>query len=296
MTTSAETWYRELYLSKITHKYKNAGFLLKQWVQPPSEINGKTLHFPVALPGVAQKTKRGDTAKPMNAGRSDKTVTADWYEAPEEIFKIDIHKMAPSEMEAATKNASDALGQAHDLAIMSAFNAGVGSYTNPDASTVVGSGTAAWDIAKALTAENFLFRKTDSPREMAVCVLPSTAFTQMKTFQAVANSQYTGEYMLAKGVQAFTWSRTHWICGYDSMFPQAAPSGGHTDTTFYMWFPNAIGSGDTGGIQTAINYIPERRCWLHDNTIEIGATVLLPEAIVECHMDINSLPTITLTA
>lgn len=276
MSLQVSAWYRERYLSKVTHKYKNGGFLLKGMITPPAEMDGKKLYFPVALPGVATKTKRGDNVKLMNAGKELKEVTAERFEAAEMVYKFDINKTSATEMETNTKNASDALGQAHDSVIMGAVHSGAGSY-----GTVVGADNAAWDLAKALTAETLLRTKCQNPREFAFCCIPLRAFQQMMTYEQFSNSKYVGDYPLAQGVMAKTWGRTHYIQGYDEMFRSVSGTG----LSFYYWFPQAVGSGDGGGIDTDINYIPEKRGWLHDNTIEIGASVLLPEAIQECKFD-----------
>jgi hypothetical protein len=276
MSIQVEAWYRERYLSKVTHKYKHGGFLLKGMITPPAEMDGKKLYFPVSLPGKATKTKRGDKVKTMNAGKELKEVVAERYEAAEYVYKFDINKTAAGEMETNTKNAADALGQAHDSVIMGKVHAGAGTY-----GTVIGANNAAWNLAKALEAETALRKRCQNPKEFAFCCIPVLAFQQMMTFQQFSNSQYVGSYPLAEGVMAKTWGRTHYIQGYDEMFPTT----GGTGLSFYYWFQQAIGSGDSGGIDTDINYVPTDRGWLHDNTIEIGATVLLTEAIQECKFD-----------
>lgn len=276
MSLQVEAWYRERYLSKVIHKYKHGGFLLKPTITPPAEMDGKKLYFPVSLPGVATKTKRGDDVKTMNAGKELKEVTAEVWEAAEWVYKLDVNKTAAGEMEVNTKNAADALGQAHDKIIMSKVHAGAGGY-----GAVVGADNAAWNLAKALEAETALRQRCQNPREYAYCVMPLRAFQQMMTYNQFNNSQYVGEYPLAQGVMAKTWGRTHYIQGYDEMFFSVSGTG----KSFYYWFPQAIGSGDTGGIKTDINYVATKRGWLHDNTIEAGASVLLPEAIQECKFD-----------
>lgn len=284
MSYQSETWYRELYLDKVTHQYKNAGFMLRGMVMPPSRMDGKKLYFPVANPGTATETRRGVKVGRMNAGRELKEVTAKYYEAADVAYDMDQDKFSMNELQIIAKTAADALGQRHDKVIMDALHAGAGTY-----GTVVGDFTSAWDLQKALEAETLLFEKTENPREMAYCILPVRAFNQMKTYEAFSSSLYNGDYPLAKGVQARTWSRTHWVQGYDAMFPVAST----TQLTFYMWFQNSVGSGDGGGesgspIKTTISRLPEERAWLHDNMIEIGATVLLPTAIQECKMKKDS--------
>lgn len=277
MTMSVEAWYREKYLSKVTYKYNNAGFLLKPLVTPPAEMDGKKLYFPVSLPGEAAETKRGDDVKTMNAGKELKEVVAKRYEAAEYVYKFDINKTSATEMEVNTKNAADALGQRHDRTIMDAIHAGAGGY-----GAVIGSFAAGWDLSKAFQAETALRRRCDNPREYAYCVLPILAFNQMLTFKEFNNSDYVGDYPLAKGVQARTWGFTHYVAGYDRLFSGYRAGENGVDVTFYYWFPHAIGSGGAGGIETDINYVPIKRAWLHDNTLEAGSTVLLPEAIQEC--------------
>lgn len=279
MSYMTEAWYRELYLDKVTWTYKNAGFLMRGMVMPPSRMDGKKLYFPVAKPGTATETRRGVKVGRMNAGRELKEVTAKYYEAPDVAYDMDESKFSLNELSIIAKTAADALGQRHDKVIVDAIHAGAGGY-----GTIVGAFGQAWDLQKALEAETLLFEKTENPREYAYCCLPVRAFNQMRTYEAFSSSLYSGDYPLAKGVQARTWSRTHWVQGYDAMFPTSG-----TDVTFYMWFMSSVGSGDGGGesgtpIKTKINYLPEERGWLHDNMIEIGATVLIPEAIQECRM------------
>lgn len=280
MSYQSEAWYRELYLDKVTFAYKNAGFMLKPMVMPPSRMDGKKLYFPVAKPGTATETRRGVKVGRMNAGREMKEVTAKYYEAADVAYDLDQDKFSMNELQIIAKTAADALGQKHDGVIMGGVHAGSGGY-----GTVVGDFGSGWDLQRALEAETLLFEKTENPRETAFCILPVRAFNQMKTYEAFSSSLYNGDYPLAKGVQARTWSRTHWVQGYDAMFPTANT----TEVTFYMWFQNAVGSGDGGGesgspIKTSISRLAEERAWLHDNMIEIGATVLIPDAIQECRM------------
>src|SRR5262249_42524274 len=142
------------------------GFLLKPTVSPPAEMDGKKLYYPISLPGKATKTKRGDDVKTMNAGKELKEVTAENYEAAEWVYKFDINKTAATEMETNTKNASDALGQAHDGVIMGKVHAGSGNY-----GSVIGAFNQGWDLAKALKAETALRRKCQNPKEFAFCTL-----------------------------------------------------------------------------------------------------------------------------
>lgn len=277
MTISVEAWYKERYLSKVTYKYNSGGFLMKPLVTPPAEMDGKKLYFPISLPGKATKTKRGDKVKTMNAGKELKEVVADRWEAAEMVYKFDINKTSATEMEVNTKNAADALGQAHDGVIMGKMHEGAGNY-----GAVVGAFNAPWDLSKAFTAETNLRRRCKNPKEFAHCVLPVLAFNQMLTFKEFNNSQYVGDYPLAQGVQARTWGRTHYYSGYDDLFPGYREGEGGVEVTFYMWFQQAVGSGGSGNIETDINYIPTERGWLHDNTMEAGSVVLLPEAIQEC--------------
>ena len=279
MAAQAEAWFRELYLSKVIYKYTNKGFLLKQHITPPAEMDGKKLYFPVALPGTASETRRGDKVKTMNSGRQLVEITANWYEAAEKIFKMDIHKMSPNEMEVATWDAAQALGKKHDQVIIGKVHAGAGTYGD-----VVGDFNTGWDLQKAMTAVDLLYDKTENPDDHAVCVIPTRAFAQMMAFEAFSSSDYVGDYPLAKGVKAKTWFKCHWIEGYRGLFPLSG-----TDQTFYAWFPKSIGSGDSGGVKSDINYLPEERAWLADNLMEIGTTVLLPEGIQECKMKSTSL-------
>ncbi len=285
MSIQVEAWYRERYLDKVVHKYKNGGFLLKPYVMPPAEMDGKTLYFPVASGGVATETKRGDTVKLMNAGKELVPVTAKIYEAAEMVYRFDINKTSAGEMETNSKNAADALGQKHDSAVMGAFTANSGAFTlaSTGAAGVVGGAAVAWDPAYAINAVTELRRKTQNPRETAICVLPVSVFNRMMTYPVFANSQYVGDTPLAQGVQARTWSGCHWVQGYDELFPVNG-----NEVRFYIWFPMAIGSGDTDGIKTDINYVATQRGWLHDNTIEIGAKLLLADAVVECKANINA--------
>jgi hypothetical protein len=289
-----EAWYRERYLSKVTYKYKHSGFLLKPYVMPPAEMDGKTLYFPVASGGQASETKRGDRVKLMNAGKELVPVTAKFYEAAEMVYKFDINKTSASEMETNARNAADALGQKHDSVIMGAFQANAGNYTLAStgaAGSIDTTSATNWTPADAIKAVRELRRKTQNPRETAICVLPISVFDHMLTYTHFANSQYVGDTPLAQGVTARTWHGCHWIQGYDEMFTVTG-SGAAAVADFYVWFPRAIGSGDTGGIKTDINYIANERGWLHDNTIEIGAKLLLADAVVQCKAKINIDPTL----
>lgn len=297
MSQPAEAWFVERYRDGVIHKYKNGGFLLKSTIMPPARVDGKKLYFPRALPGKASKIDEQGKAKTMNSGRDLVEVSTEGWEAPEKIKTRNINKMTASEMEAAKTDAARALGQAHDSVIMSKVHAGAGGY-----GSIVGAYNANWSLEKSLQARTLLKRKIENAPADIFCVLPIYAFTLMETYAQFSRSDYSGGYALAEGVKAKTWGGVHWLEGYDAMFQGDGANG----LSFYMWARAAIGSGDLSmapettamenGIATSINYLPEERAYFVDNTIDVGATVLLSEAIVECKCLNDPAATITLPA
>lgn len=296
MSVPAEAWFVERYKDGVIHKYKNNGFILRNTVMPPARVDGKKLWFPKALSGVASKIDEQGKVKTMNSGRELVGIDTTGYEASEKIKTRNINKMSASEIETAMTDASRALGQAHDKAIMEKVHAGNGTY-----GTIVGSDATAWTLEKALQARVLLKRKIQNAAADIFCVLPIYAFSIMSTYAQFSRSDYTGGMALSEGVKAHTWQRVHWIEGYDEMFSSISGTG----LSFYMWARNAIGSGDLSmapetdsrlgdGIASSMNYLAEERAYLVDNTIDVGAVVLLTEAIVECKMDNVAAGTITL--
>jgi len=277
MSTEAPTWYVEKYKAGVLFKYQSEGHVLRGTYMPPTKIDGKTMHFPIAGKGKAVKMKVGADGKPMNAGRENKTVTADAYQALEQINSVDLGRMAANENVVAQKQCADALGRKHDEIIFSSINDGAGGY-----GATYGSAAAAWNLASALEAVTAHYNKDVPEDGRSYCMLPQLAFSQMMGFEEFSNSQWVGgDLPFAKVRRAKQWAGVNWFTGPQDLFNLSTSS---ADTAFYIWHMNAIGSGyNDQSLNTRITWENLKTAWISNNWMDMGATVLLPEGITECH-------------
>ncbi|MGL4397636.1 MAG: phage capsid protein [Hyphomicrobium sp.] len=275
MSTEAPTWYVEKYKSDVLFSFQSQGHILKGLTMPPSKIDGKTLYFPVAGKGSAVEMVVGSDLKPMNAGRSNKQVTTKAYQAAEFINQVDLDRMAANEMAVATQQAATALGRVCDKIVVDAVDGGAGSY-----GTAYGSGAAAWDLKFALAASTGHFNK-DIPQDgQSYCMLPHQAFAQMMSYSVFSSSDWVAtDLPFTKFARAKQWAGINWFAGPAEHFRATA-----NDVRFYIWHRNAIGSGYNGSeLNTKITWENIKTAWLANNWMDMGASVLLPEGITECH-------------
>jgi hypothetical protein len=274
MSTEAPTWYVEQYKAGVLYQFQSDAHVLRGTYMPPAKIDGKTLYFPIAGKGTATEMVIGADAKPMNAGRTRKSVTTKAYQAYELINEVDLERMSTNEKEVAQRQAAMALGRRHDKVVYDAVHGGAGTY-----GTVRGNAGGAWTLGDALQAATDLFKKDVPEDGRAFCGLPQQAFSQMMTYEEFNNSQWVGGDMpFAKVRRAKAWAGVNWFTLPEELFPTAA-----NVTTFYLWHFNSIGAGYNGQeLNTRISWENSKTAWAANNWMDLGATVLLPEGVVQC--------------
>lgn len=280
MATEAPNWYVEKYKSEVLYQYQSAGHTLRGTYMPPSRIDGKTLYFPLAGKGTSTELIVGADLKPMNAGRSLKNVQTKAYQAAEYIYQVDLDRMSANENAVAAKQCADALGRRCDKIVYDTVHAGAGTY-----GTVRGNAAGAWTLQDALQAATDLFTKDVPEDGRAYCGLPQLAFSQMMTYEEFNNSQWVaGDLPFQKVRRAKFWAGVNWFTLPEEIFPKAS-----TVTSFYLWHFNAIGAGYNGAeMNTKITWENSKTAWLTNNWMDMGATMLLPEGVVQCQFKNDS--------
>lgn len=275
MSTEAPNWYVERYKADVIYQFQAAGHVLRGTYMPPAKIEGKTLYFPIAGKGDATEMPENiSDLKPMNAGRDKKSVTTKAYQAAEYIREIDLNRMSVNERAVAQKQAADALGRRADKVVYGALQAGTGTY-----GTVRGNAGGAWTLGDALQVATDLFKKDVPEDGRAYCGVPQQAWSQMMTYEEFNNSQWVaGDLPFQKVRRAKFWAGINWFTLPEELFITTA-----NVTKFYAWHFNALGAGYNGEeMATRVTWENPKTAWLHNSWMDIGATVLLPEGIVEC--------------
>lgn len=287
MSTEAPAWYVEQYKSGVLYEYQSKGHTLAGTYMPPSRINGRTMHFPVAGKGEAVEMIIGSDAKPMNAGRSDVELVPKAYQAYEYVYQADLDRMSANENQVAQEQCAKAMGRKHDAVVYAALDAGRGTY-----GTVIGDFSSGWDLAKALAVADNLFDRDVEEDGMAYCGLPQRAFSQMMGFEEFSSADWVrGDLPFQKVRRAKFWGGINWFTLPKALFPRTG-----TSLTFYAWHFKALGSGYNGEqLNTRVMWENPKTAWGHNNWMDIGAKVLLggtEGGIIECRMKSDSAITI----
>jgi hypothetical protein len=263
--------------------YQQGGSRLRNTVRVRDGVVGQSDKFTRIGKGIAnQKTRHGDVT-PMGVDHGQITVTlADWY-APDYVDKLDEYKIKHDERRALTQSGAYAIGRKVDELIITAALA-----TLP-AAQVVGDGTAGLTLDAVMTAFALL-NEGDVPDDgQRYAVVGPRQWNQLLLIDQFAKSDYVGADapVWLKGTEAKRWLNMIWMMHTGLV---QTGTGAAKYTKCLMYHKTALGLAEGGpGVQSEINYVPEKVAFLCNNYISAGSVRIDDIGVVQINA-INVVP------
>jgi hypothetical protein len=268
---TAPTWYTESWKDTALHVYQAGGFALRNTTTPPSKIDGKQMHFPIAgVVGAEEDVQRGDVAIPQNAFDTEVIITTKKSRCFTEVYEDDLDQMTVDQRQVEAQRSAKAMGRVHDKTIITALRAAT---TN-----IVGTFAAAFvldDILKA--SQKLQAQDVDWMDDEFFCALDSVAWNRAIGFKHFNNSDYVGPDLpfVKKGL-AKTWNGIHVFQMSDSIL-RTGDAGGQS--TNILWARKAIGFGYVRQLTGNVDWDNRKDCWTHNLRMRIGSKLLLEKGV-----------------
>jgi hypothetical protein len=285
----APDWYTVEYQNQVILKYQARGGLLRGFTTPPVRIEGETMYFPLMGELAAYQVTRNDQSNPDNATMEFVPVTWNHYEVQYAVNQVDLDKTTVQMVGGYAEATARALGRKSDTVVLDKLEA-----LSLPAAQIKGAYNTTFTLEFAANMVDDLYDRVEDDQEMAVCMMPHAAFSQLMTFKEFSNSQYVGDQMpFAMRKQAKIWR--------NCLFFAAPKRADKSDAYFnipatnqldiHMWLPSAIGAGGLGAeIRSYVTWDNKRQGggWDHKNVIGIGAKVLQETAVERFKWQSNS--------
>lgn len=283
MGANTEAWYEEQFISGVRQSFQHEGWMLRDKSMAPVKITGDKAHWKKMGTSAARPYTPGNTVTPSNIDKSSVSADMAAYDDADYVYAVDLNRTTAQERDLVSRQIGYSLGRKFDQLHFDAMNA--------ETLTQVGAVTAAFDPAVALAGVQQLTKATKNWPGRIWCAMPSNAFYQMKTYDAVSNSDWSGaDLPLKTGTPAFMWSGVHWfLYGDDDAFPLASGD----DRTFWMWHEAAIGRAYADELSVAVDWVAEKRGWLHQAWMDMAVKVIRPEGMIEFLCDDDATFTVT---
>ncbi|MDL2291294.1 phage capsid protein, partial [Desulfovibrio sp. OttesenSCG-928-F20] len=199
----------------------------------------------------------------------------DWY-APAYVDKLDELKIKHDERKAMAQTGAYAVGRKVDSLIIAAATAGT------PARNVMGTGTALISLDNCLEAFALL-NEGDVPDDgQRYAVVGPRQWNQLLKIDQFAKSDFVGDALpWMQGREAKRWLNIIWMMHNGLTRTGGSESTPPTATKCLLFHKTALGLAEGGsGIQSEINYVPQKVAYLCNNMISAGAVAIDPEGLV----------------
>jgi hypothetical protein len=254
--------------------YQQGGSKLRNTVRVRDGVVGSSDKFTKIGKGAANQKTRNAAITAMGIDHGQVTATLeDWY-APDYVDKLDEYKIKHDERRALTMSGAAAIGRKVDELIMTAATTGLPT------TQIVGDGTAILSLDLVLKAFALL-NTGDVPDDgQRYAVVGPWQWNQLLQIDQFAKSDYVGADapVWLKGTEAKRWLNIIWMM--HTLLPGAKTTSGATSCLLYH--KTALGLAEGGpGVQSEINYVPEKVAFLCNNMISAGAVAIDTAGIVK---------------
>lgn len=267
---SAPTWYQELWKGDALHVYQSKGHSLMHTITPPSKIDGKNMHFPIAgIVEAEDDVQRGDVAQPAQGDDTEVIITTKKSRVFTEVYEDDLDQMPVDQVKVESERSAMALGRRHDKNIVQAVQA---------ATQFVGAVGTAFSLDLLMLAADTL-QDNDVPWDGQVFVgLSSVQWNRAIGYKHFNNSDYNGpDLPFVRGGVAKSWNGMHVFQISNKTLGATLATG----ATGVMWHKSAVGFGITRNITGNVVWDNRKDCWTHNLRMRQAGKLLLPGGAVK---------------
>ena len=269
---TASLWYTESWKDTALDEYQAGGFALRNTTMPPTKIDGKQMHFPIAgTLGAEADVQRGDVAVVQNSADSEVIVTTKKSRCFTEVYEDDLDQMSVDQRQVAARASAKAMGREHDKTIVTALRTAtqtVGAYANAFVLDLL------LQAAQTVQAQD-----VDWLNDEAFCALDSVSWNRAIGYKHFNNADYVGpDLPFVKKALAKTWNGIHVFQLNDSILRAADAA---NEATSLFWMRSAIGFGYVRNLTGSVLWDNRKDCWTHNLRMRIGSKLLLPKGVVK---------------
>jgi len=266
-----DAWSRRIHLA-----YQDYGFRLRGTMMPPERVSAEKIHWRVLGKGKASRTERGDNVKTMNAPLNVVSKDIEDWDAAEYIYEKDLPQLGditPSMQDNLKTIIMAALGRKADEMVIDEL--GAQTYA-PDHQLGDPLQPMTLNLAREIAMSLKKFTSLMPGRKF--CLLDSNAWEQLMGYQQFAGREYVSDepFMKVAVDTPRMWDGVIWI-----PFPDDALPLNVSERTTYAWHEAALGYGEYGETIFKVDWVPEKKGWLHRATINGAVKAIQPEGIVQ---------------
>jgi hypothetical protein len=253
------------YEAEVHLAYQQGASKLRNTVRVREGVVGKSDKFTKLGKGTANQKTRNGNVTPMDIDHSQVTATLDDWYAPDYVDKLDEYKIKHDERQALTQSGAYAIGRKVDELIIAAAIAGL------PAGQVVGTNTLlTLDLVLSAFAKLNVGDVPDNGERYAI--VSPYQWNQLLLIDQFAKSEFFGGSDAAppwlRGTEAKKWLGMVWM--QHNGLPLSSDE--TPVRSCLLYHKTALGLAENArGIESEINYIPEKVAWLCNNMIGAGA-------------------------
>lgn len=246
------------------------------------KVTGATAYFPKKGKGMATRHNPGSDVNAMNTDFSRVQCDLLGWEAFDYADKFEANEINFAEATELAEVAGDAIGLRMDQVVIDAIEDG---YNTTDAEYTVGTADATLTIATLLDGQYVLNNNGVEETERCFMHTPAQLRDLLKTTQVTSADYNTVKTLVNGEVDTFLGFEFISIAG--SRLEGGLPTGEETvvatDYNYnlgFVYHKRSVGFAENMGMNSSMDWIPEKRAWLVGAEFEAGAVVIDNEGIV----------------
>ena len=272
MSTTASVNFKTEFDPLVKHAYQGESKLMGK-VRTRANVNAKTYSFPKLGKGIAMLRIPQADVTAMNVVHTATTVTLVDWDASDYSAVEDLDKLAFDEKMELVKSSAKAIGRRVDQIIIDAMDA---SAFATQVATSLGTGTNL-NIEKIMRAGRLL-NQNGVPAEDRVMLINAIALENALQEVEIASSDYN----VIKALQAGTINK---YAGFEFIMIEDRTEGGipisGTTRNCFAFHKDAVGMAMTGGVRSAVDWIPEKKSWLITSAVTAGAVTIDTDGVID---------------
>jgi hypothetical protein len=274
MTTSASANFKTEFDPLVKQSYQGASLLMGK-VRTRTNVNAKTYSFPKLGKGIASLRIPQADVTPMNVTHTAQTVTLVDWDASDYSAVEDLDKLAFDEKRELAMSAGKAIGRRLDQIVINAMD--TTAFATQVATSVGGTNTSL-NLEKIMRAKRLLDQNgvPSSDRCMAINAI---ALENALQETEIGSSDFNVVKALAAG-EIKTFAGFEFIMIEDRTNEGGIPITSTTRNCF-AFHKDAVGLAMTGGVKSAIDWIPTKKSWLITSAVTAGAVTVDSDGVID---------------
>lgn len=274
MSTTASVNFKTEFDPLVKQAYQGASLLMGK-VRTRANVNAKTYSFPKIGKGIASLRIPQADVTPMNVTHTAVTCTLVDWDASDYSAVEDLDKLAFDEKRELAMSAGKAIGRRLDQIIINAMDS---SAFATQVATSVGGTNTSLNIEKILRAKRLL-DANGVPSTDRCLAINAVALENALLETEIGSSDYNVVKALQAG-ELNKFAGFEFIMIEDRANEGGIPISGNTRNCF-AFHKDAVGMAMTGGVRSAVDWIPQKKSWLITSAVTAGAVTVDTDGVID---------------